>query len=408
MTDIVRRVAMVSVHTSPAAHPGNSDAGGMNVAILETARALATRGVEVDLITRATRHRGATAIAPGVTLHELPIGPPHEIPKDELPQLADAFGEAVAGLSGRGAPRYDIIHSHYWLSGIAALPVALELGVPFIHSFHTLAAIKNSRIAVGDTQESQRRVMSERYLASQADALVASSAFEATALIDEVGAAAQSVWVVPPGVDLTLFSPLTSASDSLLSIQRLAPGRAVLALVARIQPLKGHELAIRALAALSHPRPLLVIAGAPTPGSESYLSHLRSLVSELDLESDVRFLGTLNREDIASLLARADITLIPSHSETFGLVALESAASGTPVIAAMSTGLVESVHPGESGVLIDSREPRDWATVISGMLGDELTRGAMSQTARRFAENFSWGATATGLLGVYAAVHSRA
>jgi hypothetical protein len=277
-----------------------------------------------------------------------------------------------------------VIHAHFWLSGIAALPVALELGVPFVQSFHTLASITNSRMAPGDTSEPHRRVMSEKYLASQADAIVASSAFEATSLIDELATPPRSVWVVPPGVDLSHFSPLRPASDSLLSVLRIDEGRAVLALVARLQPLKGHELALRALAALPRPRPLLAIAGAQTPGSEGYVSQLRALVAELGLDGDVRFLGALDRDDIASLLARADMTLIPSHSETFGLVALESAASGTPVVAALSTGLVESVSPGESGVLIESREPSDWATVIFGILAEPHTLRTLSTTARVF------------------------
>ncbi len=395
---------MVSLHTSPAAHPAAADASGMNVAILETAKELAVRGVEVDLITRAVDHFGATAIAPGVTLHELPVGPLTSIPHSDVPHLADDFGEAVALMAGRGAPRYDVIHAHYWLSGIAALPVALELGVPFVQSFHTLATITNSRNALGHSREPQRRVMSERYLASQADAIVTSSAFEATSLIDEVGAPAGSVWVVPPGVDTTHFSPLRATPDPLLSVLSIDHGRAVLALVARVQPHKGHELAIRALAALPIPRPLLAIAGTPTPGNESYLLHLRALVSELGVNADVRFLGALDRDDIAALFARADLTLIPSLSETFGLVALESAASGTPIVAALSTGLVESVSPGESGVLIESREPRDWATVIGGMLADATTLRTLSTSAREFSESFSWGATAAGLLGVYASV----
>jgi D-inositol-3-phosphate glycosyltransferase len=398
---------MVSLHTSPAASPGSAEASGMNVAIIETARELAARGVEVDLLTRAVDHFGATAIAPGVTLHQLPVGPLVDIPTSDLPNLADDFGEAIAHMAGRGAPRYDVIHAHFWLSGIAALPVALELGVPFVQSFHTLASITNSRMAPGDTSEPHRRVMSEKYLASQADAIVASSAFEATSLIDELATPPGSVWVVPPGVDLSHFSPLRPASDSLLSVLRIDEGRAVLALVARLQPLKGHELALRALAALPRPRPLLAIAGAQTPGSEGYVSQLRALVAELGLDGDVRFLGALDRDDIASLLARADMTLIPSHSETFGLVALESAASGTPVVAALSTGLVESVSPGESGVLIESREPSDWATVIFGMLAEPHTLRTLSTTARVFAESFSWGATATGLLGVYASVLRR-
>lgn len=378
---------MVSMHTSPTAPPGIADAGGMNVAMLATARELALRGVEVDLITRATRAPTTTQLGPGVTLHELPAGPSGELSKDELPDVADGFGEAVARLAGRDSVPYDVIHAHYWLSGIATLPVALELGIPFVQAFHTLGAMKNA--ATGDAAEPERRVRSEMFLANQADAVIAGSSAEAASLIDLVRAPAERVWVIPPGVDLELFAPGRA--------RWVTDGRPIVAMVGRVQPLKGQDLAIRAVAALGRDVQL-VIAGEATPGDEEYAASLRRM------GGDVRFVGALDREALAGLLAAASVTLVPSHSETFGLVALESAASGTPVVASRVAGLVESVAEGESGVLVDSREPEDWARAIAGVL-DEPGRYAAS--AREHAERFSWATAAASLLGVYASLLRR-
>lgn len=356
----------------------------MNVAMLATAHELAVRGVEVDLITRATGAASTTQLGAGVTLHELPAGPPGVLPKEQLPDVTDAFGEAVARLAGRDSVPYDVIHAHYWLSGIATLPVALELGIPFVQAFHTLGAMKNA--ATGEAAEPERRVRSEMFLANQADAVIAGSSAEAASLIDLVRAPAERVWVIPPGVDLELFLPGRAgwATD----------GRPIVAMVGRVQPLKGQDLAIRAVAALGRPVQL-VIAGEATPGDEEYAASLRRL------GGDVRFVGALDREALAGLLAAASVTLVPSHSETFGLVALESAASGTPVVASRVAGLVESVAEGESGVLVDSREPEAWAHAIAGVLD---TPGRFAVTAREHAEKFSWATAAASLLGVYASL----
>jgi len=396
---------MVSMHTSPSARAGTGDAGGMNVSLLATAVELAARGVEVDLLTRAIADPSATLIAPGVTLHELRAGPRGELPKSELPTHSDEFGESVSRLLGRGDVSYDIIHAHYWLSGIATLPVALELGLPFVQSFHTLGAMKNRRLAKGDKPEPERRVLSERFLAGQADAIIAGSSAEVASLIDQVGAPPGKVWVIPPGVDGDLFSPeRAAASASIRAKFGLETGRPVIVVVGRVQPLKGQDLAIRAVGALSGVKPILAIVGSPTPGAEPFELSLRSLAAELGIGDDVRFLGGLDRNDLAELLASSALTLLPSHSETFGLVALESAATGTPVIGSRSTGLVESIADGISGLLLPSRDPEVWAAGISGLLSNPRKLLELSSTARAHAERFSWGTAAASLIGVYASL----
>lgn len=401
----VKRVALVSMHTSPVAAPGTADAGGMNVSLLAIATAMANRGLEVDLITRAAAVVGSRVIAPGVMLREIAAGPRRVVNKDSLAEYSDEFGEEIAKLAGGAESGYDIIHAHYWLSGIATLPVALELSIPFVQTFHTLASMKDELRAPEDGREPARRRLSERYLAGQADAVVAVSAAEATHLVEVMGAPADRVWVVSPGVDLAFFSPDRATAESRLREELHIPlGVALLAVVGRIQPLKGHELAIRVVAALPEPRPQLLIAGDATPGGEEYLASLHTLARQLGVGGNIRFLGACDRDQVADLLAAVDLTLIPSHSETFGLVALESAASGTPVVATSSTGLKESVSDGISGALIDSREVSAWAAQITRLLEDTPARKQLGASARDFAERSGWGATAAGLLSIYSSL----
>lgn len=400
---------MVSLHTSPLASPGTGDAGGMNIAILSIAARLASRGATVDLLTRANGEPFSRLVSPGVMLHELAAGPRGALRKEQLAEVVDEFGEAVAHLTGRVRPRYDIIHAHYWLSGVATLPVALELGLPFVQSFHTVAALKNATLAESQTAEPERRVRTEMYLANQASAIVAGSAAEATALIDFAHAPADRVWVIPPGVDIVLFSPdrKDAADRRLRATLDAASARPIIAVVGRVQPLKDQALAIRMLAALrtlGGPLPLLVIAGEPTPGEDDYLRSLRALTVDLNVADSVRFVGALTREHVADLLAVASITVVPSQSETFGIVALESAASGTPVVAFRGSGLLESVADGVSGVLVSGRDPVDWAAVIARLLADDPARAALGASARHHSEAFTWAATATATLALYGAL----
>jgi D-inositol-3-phosphate glycosyltransferase len=396
---------MVSMHTSPAQQPGTGDSGGMNVAVLASASSLAERGIEVELLTRATGEPAVTELVPGVTLFELPAGTYGPLDKQSLAAVSDEFGEAVATLAGRKSARYDVIHAHYWLSGIATLPVAIELGLPFVQSFHTLAAMKGREAGA---VEPERRRHAEAYLATQSTAVIANSAAEATSLIDEVGTPTDRVWVVPPGVDVDLFRPNRSdAGERVRSELGIEAGRPILAVVGRIQPLKDQALALEALAELRAMRgwsPVLVIAGEPTPGDEAYASGLRSLAADLGIADDVRFVGAVQRNRLADLLATATLTLVPSHSETFGIVALESAASGTPVVAFRASGLVESVSDGHSGLLVDSRTPRDWANAIDGLLVDPQALGRLSAGARDHALGFTWAASTSALLDVYRAI----
>lgn len=402
MGDGLRRIAMVSMHTSPVDAPGSGDAGGMNVAMLAIATELAKRGVEVDLLTRASAEPKDVELADGVHLHSLAAGPPIPIPKYRLVDVADDFGEAVATLAGRSAPRYDLLHAHYWLSGLATLPVAIELGIPFVQSFHTLGAMKNRSLAPGDEPEPEGRLRGEAFLGSQADAVVAGSAAEVMALIDDLHTPAERLWVIPPGVDTELFDPSRVRHEAALrSHLGLPSGRPILVIAGRVQPLKDQELGIRILAELPmiSPGAILVIAGDSMDAD--YRARLDAVAADLRVTEDVFFVGALEREILADLYAAAEFTLVTSHSETFGLAALESAASGTPVIAYRGTGLVESVGDRESGYLLDSRDPTAWADVILGHRVDGNRVAAMRRTAREFAEGFTWATSAASHLALY-------
>ena len=404
----IQRVAMISMHTSPVAQAGVGDAGGLNIAILGIAAELAIRDVEVDLVTRAVGQPGSRVLLPGVTLHELAAGPTGVLPKQRLPEVTDEFGEAVARLARSLQKPWDLLHAHYWLSGIAVLPISLELQLPLVQSFHTIGAMKNALAGPGAAQEPEQRVRSEMFIASQADAIIAASSAEATALIDLAGAPADRTWIVPPGVDLGLFGPRTENSrDAIRLALGLEHDRPIVAIIGRVQPLKGHELAVRAMAELRAMRgwtPILVVAGEVTPGDEAFVDELTRLAGQLGVASDVRFVGAMQRDALADLLSAATVTIMPSFSETFGLVALESAAAGTPVIAYRTGGLSESVSDGVSGVLLGTREPRYWASEIATMIEDSDRRAAMALTARAHAERFTWATAAASLLGIYAEV----
>ena len=394
-----RRIAMVVMHTSPTAAPGTPDSGGLNVSVLNTALQLALHDVEVDLLTRAVGAPGTTVLAPGVRLFDIAAGGRGRIDPDRLADVTDEFGEGVAARA-RSDRGYDLVHAHHWRSGVAALPVALELGLPFVQSFHSLAAMENRSRAAGQPTQPPLRLRSETYLAQQADAVVAASAAEVDSLLDSVGTTAGKVWVVPPGVDTELFTPARAISEGVVRGRLgIAAERPLVVVVGRVHPLKGQELAVQTIAAIAGERPVLVIAGEPRRGAERHAESLQQAIG-----SDIVFTGALSREELADLLAAAALTLAPSQAETSGLVALESAASGTPVLASLAFARAGVIEEGVSGVVLASQEPGEWARAVTALLDDQILLGELSASARLYARDFSWAASAAALLGVYASV----
>ncbi|TQL55404.1 glycosyltransferase [Subtercola boreus] len=390
----LKRVGLVSLHTSPLETPGSGDAGGLNVYVVAVAEELARLGLEVELLTRAASpdHPETGYTAAGVPVRFLRAGPLEPVPKDELARHMYAFRDAL-----RALPRFDLLHSHYWLSGAAALTVAEEQGIPHIQSLHTVAALKNEHLAPGDRPEPAERLWGEQRLVLESSVTLSSTAEERSAILRAYGAEPGRVLVVPPGVDTGLFHPGPEKGA-----ERRRGSRPRILTLGRIQPLKGQDLAIRALATIpAERRPLLTIAGAPTPGEKKYERSLHTLVDELGLADDVVFAGTQARDVAALLIRESALLLIPSHSETFGLVALEAAASGTPVIASRGTGTGSSVIHLSTGLLLGTRDPAVWGETIDRLLGDSVQLEELSASAARHAALHTWRLTAELTLAAY-------
>ncbi len=392
-------MCFVSMHTSPTSSPGTGDAGGMNVVELAEAFALARLGHHVELVTRRSSptDEACRELVPGVILRHLDAGPPAPLPKSLIDDHIDQFS---AGLAELGP--YDVYHSHHWMSGVAALPVAAAAGVRHVQSFHSVAALPGAALDAGEPAESPRRVPGEALVARRSDAVVAISAAEARTVIERCGADPQRVRIISPGVDHELFRPLRPGEPSWRP-----PGgvgsNGFLAFAGRLQPLKGADLAITALAGLDPQlRPRLVVAGDASQDFADYPAQLRRLVDEAGLADDVDFCGPLSRPELAHLLRSSRLALVPSHSETFGLIALEAQSSGVPVVAACAGGLREAVAHGETGYLVESRDPLAWTAVLQTLLADPVTLSRLGTVARVYARHFDWVWTARRLAACYA------
>lgn len=410
-----RRIATLSVHTSPIDQPGTGDAGGMNVYIVEVARRLADAGVEVEIFTRATASDlpSVVEMAPGVRVRHIIAGPFEGLEKEELPAQLCAFTTGVLRAEAACAPGfYDLIHSHYWLSGQVGWLAKERWGVPLVHTAHTLAKVKNSQLASGDRPEPKARMIGEEQVVAEADRLVVNTGVEARDLIDRYGADPGRVTVVEPGVDLDRFAPPAAAREA---AARLAGRRRlglpeqgyVVAFVGRIQPLKAPDVLLRAAAALRERDPgiadrlTVVIVGGPSGSGLDRPTALIDLAASLGLTDAVRFLPPQTGADLPALYRAADLVAVPSYNESFGLVALEAQACGTPVVAAAVGGLVTAVRDGVSGILVDGHDPVDWARAVGGLLAAPGRRAELMRGAVRHARNFSWTRTASGLLAVY-------
>ena len=393
------RIALVSMHTSPAELPGAGDAGGMNVVERHHAFALADLGHHVEFITRRASPDAPELLelAPRVTLRHVSAGPPIPLAKSAIDAHIEQFRQ---GLSELGP--YDVIHSHHWMSGVAALPLARDWGIPHVQSYHSVAALPGSPLGQGEPAESPGRVPGEALLARESDVVVTISAAEARTVITRCGADPERVTIVSPGVDLEHFRPLHPGEEAWAPAGDAAYPRGFVFFAARLQPLKDPELAIRALARVpAAMRPHLVVAGDVSADFADYAADLHALVASLGLTGEVTFSGALRRDELGEALRSAQIVLVPSHSETFGLIALEASASGTPVIAAAAGGLREAVVHGESGQLMDSREPVDWGRCLTWLLADPQHLAEMGLVSRIHARRFSWADAGRRLADLY-------
>lgn len=402
-----RRVATLMVHTSPLDQAGTGDAGGMNIYVCESAAQMAAQGIKVDIFTRRANHGHPDVVdlGNGVRVIHLNVGPVHGVTKEELPammpELSKAFKEALT--SGES---YDLIHSHYWISGKVAMPVAVDLNIPLVHTMHTMARVKNLALAEGERPEPMIRVQGESQVVAAADALIANTDAEAASLVSLYEACPDNVSVVSPGVNLSMFTAGGGKGAARKALD-LPSDALVVSFVGRIQPHKGPEVLIRAIAEMVGHSPLLrsklitLIVGGASGANTAEVERMKELVVWLGISDVVRFAPPVEREGLADYYRASDLVCVPSYSESFGLVALEAQACGTPVIASAVGGLRTAVADGISGVLVDGHNPRAWSSVISRLLQEPQRRILLSMGALEHASHFGWGATSRGTLDIY-------
>ncbi len=426
---------MLSVHTSPLEQPGTGDAGGMNVYVLELSRALATRGVRVEVFTRATSSEQPetvvlegydahgrllapddaravlradivpAGVTPPVLVHHVPAGPFEALAKEELPGvLCGLAAGALRHEAARAPGWYQVVHSHYWLSGQVGLVAAGRWEVPLVHTAHTLARVKNAALAPGDAPEPELRIAGEVAVVAAADALVASTPAEARELVEHYGADPAKVHVVEPGVDLDRFRPggpdARAEARARLGLPRHRP---IVLFAGRVQPLKAPDVLVRALGVLratGRAVPLLVVLGGPS-GRATAVHDLKALAATLGVAGDLVVHPPAARTDLVRWYHAADLVAMPSRSESFGLVAAEAQASGVPVVAAAVGGLKTIVDDGVSGKLVPGHDPALWADVLAAALADDDRRAQWAAHARAAAERFGWDAAADQVLKVY-------
>ncbi len=395
------------VHTSPLDQAGTGDAGGMNIYVCESAAQMAAQGIQVDIFTRRANndYPDIVDLGNGVRVLHLNVGPVHGVTKEKLPALIPDLSAAFkAAMMCQGS--YDIIHSHYWISGKVAMPVAKELGIPLAHTMHTMARVKNLALAEGETPEPMIRVQGESQVVAAADALIANTDAEAASLVSLYEACPDNVSVVSPGVNLEMFT--TGAGKNIARKNLDLPLDALLVtFVGRIQPHKGPEVLIRAVAEMVSHSPALrsklvtLIVGGASGANTSEVDRMKELVNWLGISDVVRFAPPAQRQELADYYRASDLVCVPSYSESFGLVALEAQACGTPVVASAVGGLRTAVADGISGVLVDGHDPRAWSSVIARLLQEPQRRILLSMGALEHASHFGWAATSRGTLDIY-------
>ena len=397
----MRRLAVLSLHSSPLIQPGSGDAGGMNVYVRELVSSLAQAGVECVVYVRRWHDElpPVVDVEPGFRVVHVPAGPA-DLPKEALPAIVDEFTDGVLD-DIRASGDVDAIHANYWLSGVAGHRIKHELELPLVSIFHTLARVKAE---TGDP-EPQRRVDAEADVIRCSDVILANSRAEAQQLVGYYGADSDRVQIVPPGVDHAFFSPgpKEGARDALG-----LGDHPVLLFVGRIQPLKGVDVAVRTLHELGDPTAmLLVVGGASGFGGAEEVERIHAMVDDLGLRDQVQFIPPQPHHELSTYYRAADVCLVPSRSESFGLVALEAAACGTPVVAAAVGGLRTLVEHGETGFLVDERDPAIYAQHVRDVLAsDELAR-SLSKASVALASGYTWSITAARLRRIYADITSR-
>jgi D-inositol-3-phosphate glycosyltransferase len=397
----MRRVAVLSLHTSPLAQPGIGDGGGMNVYVRELVSALAHAGVDCTTYTRAWRDDLPTEInvEPNHKVVHIPAGAV-DMPKGDLLSVVPEFTDGVLRhINANGGT--DVIHANYWLSGLSGHTLKHELNVPLVSTFHTFARVK----ALGGDPESELREQAETDVIGCSDVICVSCTEEERQFIELYGNPPGTTEIVAPGVEHAFFAP----GDKRGARKALELGDGpVLLFVGRIQPLKGADVAVRSLAELNRSdATLLIVGGASGTEGETEIAHVHSLMQELKVEDQVRFVAPQAHHILSTYYRAADVVLVPSRSESFGLVALEAAACGTPVVANAVGGLLTIVEHGRTGFLVPDRQPEIFARHIANILDDPALSARMSHDAAERAKGYTWSFAAARLRRAYTDITSR-
>jgi D-inositol-3-phosphate glycosyltransferase len=397
----MRRVAVLSLHTSPLAQPGIGDGGGMNVYVRELVSALAHAGVDCTTYTRAWRDDLPTEInvEPNHKVVHIPAGA-IDMPKGDLVSVVPEFTDGVLRhINANGGT--DVIHANYWLSGLSGHTLKHELDVPLVSTFHTFARVK----ALGGDPESELREQAETDVIGCSDVICVSCTEEERQFIELYGNPPGTTEIVAPGVEHAFFAP----GDKRGARKALELGDGpVLLFVGRIQPLKGADVAVRSLAELNRPdATLLIVGGASGIEGETEIAHVHALMQELKVENQVRFVAPQAHHILSTYYRAADVVLVPSRSESFGLVALEAAACGTPVVANAVGGLLTIVEHGRTGFLVPDRQPEIFARHIANILDDPALSMRMSHDAAERAKGYTWSFAAARLRRAYTDITSR-
>lgn len=400
---------MLSVHTSPLHQPGTGDAGGMNVYIVELAKRLAAIDIEVEIFTRATNGGldSAVELAPGVLVRHVDAGPYEGLAKEELPAQLCAFTHGVMqAWAGNRPGYYDLVHSHYWLSGHVGWLASDRWGVPLVHAMHTMAKVKNAALAEGDTPEPAARVIGETQIVRAADRLIANTAEEAEDLVRFYDADHAKAAVVHPGVNLDRFRPADGRAAARARLG-LPQGAFIPLFAGRIQPLKAPDVLLRAVAVLLEEEPSLrtklvvPIVGGPSGTGLAKPEGLQKLAARLGIADVVRFRPPVEQRQLADWFRAASVLVMPSYSESFGLVAIEAQATGTPVVAASVGGLPVAVRDGSTGMLVEGHEPAAYARALREFIDHPELVDRMGEAAARHAESFGWDRAASATADVY-------
>lgn len=404
----LRRAAQVSVHTSPLATLGGKDAGGMNVYVRELSGHLAQLGLPIDIFTRRTDPDTPEVreIVPGVNVIAIEAGPPEPLGKNDLFPLLPEFAEQMALYSMRAGIRYDAVHAHYWLSGWVAELVRRYWSTPFVQMFHTTAHMKNAVAAVAD-RETDLRAQTERRLLSLSDGLIAANPDERADLIWRMGVPSEKVCTIPPGVDLDLFRPLPR-DISRAEIGFPVDGQLVL-FVGRIDPIKGIDTLIDAAQIVvsgrqpAHAPTFMIVGGDLDEDGRPLgpLAQVAAAIAERGIASSFRLVGSQPQDRLPHYYSAADVVAVPSHYESFGLVAVEALACGAPVVASRAGGLRFTIEEDVAGFLVRPKSATDLAARLTEILEDDQLRDAMAKSARASVERYSWPNIARDVMHVY-------